>query len=269
MKIFRSSRYSPLLLLSYLAIAQIPTAHRGWADAGVTDCDALAASPTDKSKVTTGVAFSELNSSLAILACEDALRAFPSSDRLKFQLARALNKADRFSEAISLYIELAGRNHVLAMYNLSVLYMAGTGPQQDEAKALDLLQKSAEAGYGLAQYQLGLFYATGRHVEKDLGKATYWYERGSSEGDPSAQNELGWIYKNGVGVQADLDRALDLFQKSAAGGNAFAQYNLGLLYLDGKGVSKDQVEAAKWFKLSADQGYAFCCECLGNNVSRG
>lgn len=236
MAALRSSNCSAVLLIGCLALAQVAAAQSAWADASLTECDRLAAAPTDPNKISSGVSFSELDASLAVPACEDALRAFPSSDRITFQLARALNKANRFDEAISLYSELAATGYPIAMYNLSGLYMGGTGVEKNEAKAIELLQGSAEAGYGLAQYELGLFYATGQHVEKNLDKAVHWYERGSEQGEASAQNELGWFYRNGIGVQANLDRVIDLFRKSAAGGNALAQYNLGLLYLEGQGV---------------------------------
>src|SRR5215475_14417267 len=71
------------------------------------ECDRLAASPTDENRVGPGVAFEQLDAVTAIPVCEQAVQANPSLARLKFQLARALQKAGRQADAAAGYESLS------------------------------------------------------------------------------------------------------------------------------------------------------------------
>jgi thioredoxin-like negative regulator of GroEL len=63
------------------------------------ECDALAASPLDDERISTGVEYEQLNSSAAIPACRRAVEANPNNARLEFQLGRALHKGEMYDEA--------------------------------------------------------------------------------------------------------------------------------------------------------------------------
>ena len=75
--------YAFLLFLSTNAFAQ---------DAPITDCDTYAANDQDPQRKANGVPLAKLNPAVAVSACEAAVRQFPNSGRLVYQLGRAYYK---------------------------------------------------------------------------------------------------------------------------------------------------------------------------------
>src|SRR5262249_6974822 len=69
-------------------------------DTSVTECDTYSASPLDPYRKSHGVPEDKLNPSIAIPACVSAVRIFPSSPRLNYQLGRAYWKSNDFAEAM-------------------------------------------------------------------------------------------------------------------------------------------------------------------------
>jgi hypothetical protein len=61
-------------------------------DAPATDCDNYAADPSDPKRKAKGILLESLDPALAIPACESAVRQYPTSNRLVFQLGRAYQK---------------------------------------------------------------------------------------------------------------------------------------------------------------------------------
>jgi cytochrome c-type biogenesis protein CcmH/NrfG len=76
-------------------------------DAPVTDCDAYAASAGDPQRKANGVPLDEINPDLAVPACEAAVRQYPDSSRLIYQLGRAYQKANNFDAALVQYRKAA------------------------------------------------------------------------------------------------------------------------------------------------------------------
>ena len=183
----------------------------------VLDCDRLAGHPEDNTSVYgLGVPWDDLDPIRAIPACEVAVREFPDVQRLKFQHARALNKAGEFESATRIYQELAQQGYAQAQTNLGSKYRDGEGVQQDYVEAAKLYRLAADQGNVGAQYYLGdMYYYEGQGVSQDYGEAARWYR-----------------------LAADL-------------GEDNAQYSLGYMYEKGEGVSKNDVEAAKWYHLAA------------------
>jgi len=105
------------------------------ASAQVAECDALAASPLDTTKPgnVKGVEYDRMDGSLALTACERAVKEAGGDARQKFQLARAIQKAaGDLARARALYLEAAKAGHLLAMNNLATLYANGQGGTNDE-----------------------------------------------------------------------------------------------------------------------------------------
>jgi hypothetical protein len=65
------------------------------APAPATDCDTYAASDLDPQRKASGVPFDKINSVLAVPACESAVRKYPNSVRLIYQLGRAYAQKKR------------------------------------------------------------------------------------------------------------------------------------------------------------------------------
>ena len=68
------------------------------------------------------------------------------------------------------------------MNNLGLLYTNGPGVTQDFEKALESLQKAADAGIADAMNNLGLLYRSGQGVAQDFGKAREWFQKAADAG---------------------------------------------------------------------------------------
>jgi TPR repeat protein len=119
--------------------------------APVTDCDTYAASDLDPQRKAKGVPYDELNSALVISACESALRSYPNSSRLLFQLGRAYYKNKDFKSAFVQWRRAAERGYPNAEYNVGLMYKNAQGIVRDDRQAVAWYRKAAEHGFALAQ----------------------------------------------------------------------------------------------------------------------
>ena len=90
-------------------------------NAPVTDCDKLAANPDDPQRKASGVLFDKINPSVAIPACETAVRQYPKEGRLTYQLGRAYQKAENYQAAIDQYRKAAEQGYAPAQANLGLM----------------------------------------------------------------------------------------------------------------------------------------------------
>src|SRR5204863_7079472 len=97
------------------------------AGALVTECDRLAAAPTDPNREGPGVAFDRIDTIAAIESCEQALARNPGNSRVMFNLGRANDRADRLAEAARLYRLAADQGYTAARHSLGVFYLEGLG----------------------------------------------------------------------------------------------------------------------------------------------
>src|SRR5262245_9777923 len=77
----------------------------------VTDCDRYAASDVDPQRTTAGVSFERINPNLAVPACQNAVRQFPDSARLIFQLGRSYDRGKSFIAAFFQYHKAADKGY--------------------------------------------------------------------------------------------------------------------------------------------------------------
>ena len=126
--------------------------------------------------------------------------------------------------AISLLKPLAEGKDVKAEYWLADIYLDdGLGGNTEKAKAIDLLQKSAEQGFAPAQGRLGEIYMNGDDTLQDFAKSQVWLHKAAVAGDVRAQRLLGHTYEIGLGVKQDLAQAYGWYANAAGSGNALAQ----------------------------------------------
>jgi len=171
-------------------------------------CDQLAANPFDPKKRAPGVMFSDIDPDKAVSSCRAALAAKPNEPRLRYQLGRALERAQKLDEAVAEYRASADTGYPIATYNLALAYERGTGAAKDYAEALKLYEKSAAGGFGPAFSQVGRLYWFGLGVGADRVEALRWFERGSERDDPFSDHRLAELYETGDGVAKDLEKAL-------------------------------------------------------------
>ena len=196
------------------------------AQSAINDCDRLAASAGDPLKKSSGVGYAQLNPQLAVPACKKAVATEPGEGRLWFQYGRALERADKMTEAVSAYNESKNLGYAAAFNNLGELYRDGKHFERDLLVALELFKKSADLGSGegrtnYAALKTAVDDGAGRPIPK------IYQGRFSVEGmscKETAAMSAGFGEFMGVEVSAtrigrmqEYDCAVDRFKETSAG----------------------------------------------------
>jgi len=166
-----------------------PTKRRA---APATECDRLAAHPStgSDSNDVTGIVFARIDAARAIPACERAIAQHPGELRFQYQLARSLQKAERFGEAVTFYKKVGAQGFALAQRSIGFMYANGNGVAQDPVKAAKWLHQAAERCDIDAQFTLGMFYAKGQGVEKNEAESLRWYRIAAAQDHADARDRL-------------------------------------------------------------------------------
>lgn len=116
-----------------------------------------------------------------------------------------------------------------------------------QKEVFDLYARSAELGHIVAQYNLAMMYSNGESVFVDYQQAVYWFRKSASQGFPPAQYRLGELYyfEKG-GLPKDLGKAVALFRQAAELKDPDAQLNLAMLHATGDGLPLDTEKALHW-----------------------
>ncbi len=113
----------------------------------VTECDRLAAHPSDPHRVADGLTRAEMDLDAVMVACHEALENDPDNPRLNYQLARAYGYAGRHDEG-----DVYRHRALMAGYPQSLFvmgYIMVTGWDGSEPRPCDggeLIRRSAQAG---------------------------------------------------------------------------------------------------------------------------
>jgi TPR repeat protein len=231
-------------------------------------CDVAAASPTDPMRPAgiAGVPVSEINGK-AVQTCQAAFAVASGNLRIMSELARALQAANNFERARSMYVSAADQGYADAQLWVGRHYEAGdAGFPKNEREAVHYYKLAVEQGHAWAQAMLGAVYQEGRGgLAANGAEAARLYKLAADQGNAAAQMGLGIMYRNGTGGLPRDDReAARLLRLAADRGSDLAQYNLGVMYYEGDGgLPQDDREAARLFKLAADQGNANAQHNLG------
>jgi TPR repeat protein len=87
-------------------------------------------------------------------------------------------------------LEKAERGEIEAQYELGWRSAIGIGLPQNEATAVQWLQKAATNGHSLAQNNLGARYLAGEGVPNDPAEAYFWFYKAAQNGDRKAGKNL-------------------------------------------------------------------------------
>ena len=71
-----------------------------------------------------------------------------------------------------------------AQYSLGVIYAKGKSIPQDDTKAFEWTQKSANQGHAIAQRNLGVMYTKGEGVKQNIVSAKEWLGKSCDKGYP-------------------------------------------------------------------------------------
>lgn len=217
-----------------------------------------------------------------------------------------------------------------AMERVAMSYLKGDSELQvekDMKQAVNWLTKLAELENGLAQFELAMLYLQGSGVQQDAKQALHWMERAKSNGDENAYEhgeacakivelqeavtdgdlqaaaalaqeymnmglameegneffglclqlataaaeanvpEAMWIlaqlYEHGLGVEDDSELAVGYYRRGSDLGNAACQHGLGSLYLQGDYLISDVEQGFALCMQAAKQGYAPAMKTIG------
>ena len=147
-------------------------------------------------------------------------------------------------------------------------YWGVGGVERDRARALQYLQRAANAGNVEAQYNLGVMYAYGHGVEKDRNASLALFRKAADGGYTAAFNGLALSLTDGS-PDNNLTEAFHYFNRSAAAGNADGLYNSALLLRDGRGIAKDEATALDYLRRAVGADHQAARIQLGTMLIEG
>jgi serine/threonine protein kinase len=150
------------------------------------------------------------------------------------------------AKAVELYRRAADAGDTTAMNNLGLCYEYGTGVAKDKAKAVEFYRRAADAGNASAMNNLGDCYAHGRGIAEDMAKAVEFYRRAADAGDMTGRRNLALRCEH---VVENLAKAVELHRHVADAGDAWDLFSLGPW---NTGVAEDKAEAVElWRRANA------------------
>ncbi|MGH9557163.1 MAG: tetratricopeptide repeat protein [Terriglobales bacterium] len=87
-------------------------------------------------------------------------------------------------------IAAASTGNPHAQHMVGLMFMNGTGLEQDHCKGAAWIQKAAQQGLPRAQNDLAALYAEGRGLRRNLQQALFWLRCAADQGLPVARENL-------------------------------------------------------------------------------
>ncbi len=178
-------------------------------------------------------------------------------------------ECEEYETAFQWYQKSAAEKDGCGMFSLAQCYYDGEGVEEDQAKALELYQKSYEAYPKLAPDIAGLLT---EHYERvgDEANMRLWCQRGAEKGDACCMCQLADSYFEGsMGLEKDIDQAMEWYQKAYYLGDMRIQpevtCGIGRCYEE-KGEYRN---ARKWYRDSYSYGYAPAANCYALTYLNG
>ncbi|WP_374439920.1 tetratricopeptide repeat protein [Stella sp.] len=252
---------APTVAIAFVGMVVLAeTAGPSAARADIAPCDRLAGLPQpwlghgETPPPRAGPSFARIEAEPAVTACRRAVDERPDHVRARFQLGRALDKAQRWDEAVQHYRRAAEESYAPAQASLGLLYEDGRGVPEDPVTAMRWYRLAAIQSYPPADTAIGLLHLEGRGTRRDEREAARWFRQSAERGDPVGQLMLGRLFQQGRGVVLDEVAAADWIGRAARQGDAEAETAFAFLLQEGRGVRADPAEAARWFRRAALQG---------------
>lgn len=119
------------------------------------------------------------------------------------------------------------------------------------SEALALFRNLAEAGISRAQLMTGWIYHHGLGLQENFEEARNWYSRAAAEGSIEAQFNLGVVCMK----QGNFTAGHDWYQKAASEGYLPARYRLAWSFESGSGTTVDREKAFNLFEGASKEGH--------------
>lgn len=218
-------------------------------------------------------------------ACSfDKERRYPSAHAMRQDLMNLMESADAemlyrkyewywnnadYSKAIEELNRAADAGVAFAQYRLAGLYERGEVVSQNAEKAFLNYKKAAEKHMAEALYELGNCYYSGSGTAKNYKEAVRCFEQASGQNHADALNNLGYCYYSGSGVKKNRIKAFESYKKAFEYGCNGAGYNVGYCYEKGHGVEQNYTEALKYYRTAAEAQIIPALYSIGYCLEKG
>ena len=177
-----------------------------------------------------------------------------------------LSAAEQWSKAA------LNKGHPFGSYNLANLAMLNgdfaeaTRLYQDAAL---LLQRRASEGDPVAMYCMGEIDF--QVLPTNVSRALDLFQKSADAGYPQAQATIGALFLKGLPgiLERDPDKGVSLLSEAVRAKSLTARFNLGMAYYNGDGVGQDSVKAAQWLQVAEKQNFAEAQYVLGRLLTEG
>lgn len=149
------------------------------------------------------------------------------------------------SEALGCFQKAAELGCEVGMYNFANRLLEGLGVRKNVARAITLLELSAENKYFLSMTRLGDLYYGGKFVDINYKESLKWYSEAASYEFANGYFGLGLLYGQGLGVSKDLKLAASYFEKAVDADPSYA-LRLADFYEQGVIFTADAGKALIW-----------------------
>src|SRR3990167_4729938 len=166
------------------------------------------------------------------------------------------------AKAIALLEKSAEQGDAYALYNLAVLSQKNIY-QPPGKDYLTLLQKASQQKFNKATLLLADDYLMNAHDTESMKKAADIYHQLAEKQEATAELKLGYMYENGIYFNKNMAKAQEGYLLSAKHNNPIAQYLIGMNYQLGKGAERNVNEAITYYTRSAAQNYLPAQVALG------
>ncbi|MBS0290606.1 MAG: sel1 repeat family protein [Proteobacteria bacterium] len=182
-------------------------------------------------------------------------------------------------ERFALLKSAADQGEALAQFAVAMYYLTGGVTAQDDAAALNYLQKAAEQGNSDAKSYLAWMHIMGLGTPQNLQEAIYWFASNyntseqkpisiSVDSEQQAKDQAVLLYKQAIKLMEDKEtttqkQGLNLLIHSAKNNHLPAQLMLAKAYHEGKGTAQSSSQAAQWFEKAAQNGSSEAQYALG------
>ena len=164
------------------------------------------------------------------------------------------------------------KGHPFGSYNLANLAMLNgdfaeaTRLYQDAAL---LLQRRASEGDPVAMYCMGEIDF--QVLPTNVSRALDLFQKSADAGYPQAQATIGALFLKGLPgiLDRNPDKGVSLLSEAVRAKSLTARFNLGMAYYNGDGVSQDSVKAAQWLQVAEKQNFAEAQYVLGRLLTEG
>jgi len=164
------------------------------------------------------------------------------------------------------------KGHPFGSYNLANLAMLkgdfseATRLYQDAAL---LLQRRASDGDAVAMYCMGEIDF--QVLPTNVPRALDLFQKSADAGYPQAQATIGALYLKGLPGLLDRnpEKGVDLLSRAVRAKSLTARFNLGMAYYNVDGVPQDPSKAAQWLQVAEKQNFVEAQYVLGMLLAEG